>query len=219
MPEAIRPLPIRDVWAPEYLKARGTQNRDFAFNLIDPEGAPAEDGRRYHAAVDWFAPGGTTIRAPRSGRVIDVERSLKTSGQVFGGTVRIQDAAGLVWVMRHVNPRVAIGQAVAAGQTVATVTKWRSGAPHLHLEIWRTATGGYRLANMIDPATFDWAPAGGAFYFEEMPDAAKQLERFQFGPWRISAARDRVMHQREQNTGRKMRPFSGKSNSLYPWED
>ena len=74
-------------------------------------------------------------------------------GQVFGGTVKIENAAGRVWVMRHVQPRVDVGQRVDAGQLIATVVPWRSGPPHVHIELWKSLGGGYRLENMIDPVT------------------------------------------------------------------
>ena len=41
------------------------------FRVVDPEGAPAADGRNYHAAKDWFAPGGTPVRAPIDGAVVE----------------------------------------------------------------------------------------------------------------------------------------------------
>ncbi len=123
------------------------------FRVVDPEGAPGPDGRTYHAAKDWFAPGGTPVRAPIGGRVTEARPSLDDTGQVFGGTVKIEEPGGRVWVFRHVVPRVAVGQRVDAGSLVATVTAWRSGPPHVHIELWKTLAGGYRLANMIDPVT------------------------------------------------------------------
>lgn len=218
---AYPPLPIREGWAPSYLSGRGTQNRDFAFKVPDPQGAPAFDWRRYHGAVDWFAPGGYPVQSPVSGTVHQLDRSSITTGQVFGGVLRIRDGAGRIWVMRHVTPgRLNVGNHVEAGQVVATVTRWRSGSPHLHLEIWKSAAGGYRLDTMIDPASVDWyVPA--VYYFEELPDYRDQFpnDRFRFGPWALAYDRDRAMRWREKIFNRPMRPFSGEENSLYPWED
>lgn len=173
---AFPPLPIREDWAPAYLRGRpGAVNRDFAFRLVDAQGAPSATGTRYHSAVDWFAPGLAEVWAPRAGRVIRVSPSSGNTGQVFGGVVSIQEPSGLVWVMRHVDPAVTLGQNVAGGERVARVTAWRDGPSHLHLEIWRSAGGGYVHENMLDPAGVDWTmvpapvPPEASHYFEEMP--------------------------------------------------
>jgi len=177
MPEltAVAPLPIRQDWAPGYLAARaGAVNRDFAFRYRDPEGMPSADGSRYHGAVDWFAPAGAQIVAPVAGRVVESYRSNDSTGPVFGGALKIQDAAGRVWAMRHVQPSVGVGFQVVPGQVVAEVHQWDDGGEHLHMEIWRTLAGGYRLENALDPASVSWtdgsAPKPTAdYYFEEMP--------------------------------------------------
>lgn len=122
------------------------------YALVDAEGAPDARGVRHHAGKDWFAPGGSPVRAPVAGTVVEVRASRGNTGQVFGGTVKLQGADGRVWVFRHVDPAgVAVGQRVGAGQTLATVTDWRSGPDHVHLELWRTLAGGYRFENMVDP--------------------------------------------------------------------
>jgi murein DD-endopeptidase MepM/ murein hydrolase activator NlpD len=155
---AYPPLPIREDWTPAYLVARGDANRDFAFGFKDAQGAPSADGNRYHSAVDWFAPGGVPVKAPVEGEVIRVSPSKGDSGQVFGGVVEIQEPSGAVWVMRHVDPlmMLSVGRRVAPGEMVATVTRWRDGGPHLHLEIWRSRAGGYQHENMIDPREVEW---------------------------------------------------------------
>ncbi len=123
------------------------------FRVEDAEGAPAANGRAYHAAKDWFAPGGSPVRAPVRGRVVEARPSRGNTGQVFGGTVKVEEPGGRVWVLRHVTPRVSVGQSVGAGQLVATVVAWRSGPPHVHIELWKSLAGGYRFENMIDPVT------------------------------------------------------------------
>lgn len=123
------------------------------FRVVDAEGAPGPGGRNYHAAKDWFAPGGTPVRTPTAGRICEVKPSLRNTGQVFGGTVKIEERSGRVWVFRHVVPKVSSDQRVTRGQLVATVTAWRDGPPHTHIELWKTLAGGYRLDNMIDPVT------------------------------------------------------------------
>jgi murein DD-endopeptidase MepM/ murein hydrolase activator NlpD len=122
------------------------------FGMVDAEGARSKDGKRYHAGKDWFAPAGAGVRAPWAGKVVEVKASRGNSGQVFGGTVKIQRPDGRVFVARHVDPRgVKVGQRVKPGQLVATVSPWRGGSPHAHIEIWKTLSGGYRYENMIDP--------------------------------------------------------------------
>lgn len=130
-----------------------------AFRYPDPEGAPDADGRRYHAALDWFAPGGHPVRSAVAGVVVEAKPSRGITGQVFGGTCKVRAPGGLVYVMRHVAPHVVVGQPVAAGERVAIVSPWADGPPHVHLEIWRELAGGYRLANMIDPDTITWTTA------------------------------------------------------------
>lgn len=125
------------------------------FALADAEGAPDNAGTNRHAGKDWFAPGGTPVRAPISGKVVEAKVRKKNTGQVFGGTVKIQGADGKVWVFRHVDPKgVTVGSVVDAGQVVATVTNWKGGRSHAHIEIWKTLSGGYDYENMVDPMKF-----------------------------------------------------------------
>ena len=85
--------------------------------------------------------------------MVEARPSQRLTGQVFGGTVKIQERSGRVWVFRHVIPRVGVGDRARAGALVATVAGWRDGPPHAHIELWKTLAGGYRLENMIDPVT------------------------------------------------------------------
>lgn len=117
------------------------------FMVGDPEGA---DG--YHGAVDWFAPGGTSVASPIDGVIVEVSPSQGNSGQIFGGVVKVQGPDGRVWVFRHVDPgNVRVGQRIGAGTRIASVTSWADGSSHTHVELWRTLAGGYHIANMIDP--------------------------------------------------------------------
>lgn len=178
---AFPPLPVRTDWMPAYLAARGDGNRDFAYGFADAQGAPGADGRRYHSAVDWFAPGGTVVRAPAAGTVVRVVSSRGTSGQVFGGVLEVEEPAGITWVMRHVDPLVPLGREVPAGAEVAAITRWEDGWPHLHLEVWRSRSGGYVHENMVDPREVEWtarvldrpelAPPA-VYWFEELPTPA-----------------------------------------------
>jgi murein DD-endopeptidase MepM/ murein hydrolase activator NlpD len=125
------------------------------FRLVDAEGAPSNNGTRFHAAKDWFAAAHTSVRSPVGGKVIVAVRSDDSSGQVFGGVTKIQAADGKVWVMRHSQPTVDVGDRVSAGQVVATVHEWLDGPEHIHFEVWKTRNGDVQdFENMIDPMTF-----------------------------------------------------------------
>jgi murein DD-endopeptidase MepM/ murein hydrolase activator NlpD len=126
------------------------------FDIRDPEGAPDKNGVRYHAAKDWFAPGGSPVRAPVTGRVVEVKKSRGNTGQVFGGTVKIEaEKDHRIWVFRHVDPRgVRAGERVDAGTVVANITAWKSGPSHVHIELWKTLAGGYNKQNMLDPMRY-----------------------------------------------------------------
>lgn len=127
--------------------------QDWAFNLPDLEGMyPRPPGR--HGAVDWFADGGTPVKAARAGTVVEVVASRGNTGQVFGGVVKIEEPDGTVWVYRHVSPYVGLGTPVSAGTRIAIVTTWLDGPDHLHMEVWRTLAGGYNFANAIDPRSY-----------------------------------------------------------------
>lgn len=126
------------------------------FSLADAEGAPANDGTHYHAAKDWFAPAGSTVRSPIDGEIVGIYRTEDKDGQVFGGHIMVQGDDGRVWVFRHVDPteNLQLGDRVFAGQPIAAVTAWTGGATHSHVELWKTLEGGYDYENMIDPMTY-----------------------------------------------------------------
>jgi hypothetical protein len=122
------------------------------YAMRDAEGAPSARGGRYHAGKDWFAPAGTTVKSPVTGKVVEVKASRGNSGQVYGGVVKVQDAKGRVFVFRHVDPGgVRPGAKVRAGAPIAAVSPWTGGSPHAHIEVWKTLRGGYRFENMLDP--------------------------------------------------------------------
>lgn len=123
------------------------------FSMVDPEGAPAANGTRYHAGYDWMLGANKAVPALVGGTVIEVRPSRGSSGQVYGGTVKIETPDGQVLVFRHVLPTVRVGQPIRPGQQVAKVVRWRDNphSSHAHVELWKTAGGGYRYENMIDP--------------------------------------------------------------------
>ncbi len=129
--------------------ASGPQASEF--HLADPEGAPGPGGP-VHAGFDLFASAGAPVHSTVAGVVIEVSPSRGTTGQVFGGVVKVQAADERIWVFRHVVPgTIEVGARVVAGQEIATVSSWTGGTPHVHLELWRTLEGGYRVENMDDP--------------------------------------------------------------------
>jgi murein DD-endopeptidase MepM/ murein hydrolase activator NlpD len=128
------------------------------FYQVDAEGAPDSAGVRHHAGKDWFAPGGTPVVSPVNGTIVELKPSSGDSGQIFGGTVKIEQTDGYVWVFRHVNPVLAyrVGGRIQAGQTIATVVKWADNpsSSHAHIEVWKTLAGGYNFDNMVDPVAY-----------------------------------------------------------------
>lgn len=124
------------------------------FLIPDPEGAPDATGKRFHAGLDWFAPTGTLVRAPVAGRIIEARPSKDTTGQIFGGTAKIEAGDRKVWIFRHVVPSVTVGERVSAGRPVAAVSRWDDGPEHAHIEIRKTNEGGHRIPNMLDPLKF-----------------------------------------------------------------
>ena len=128
--------------------------KNSEFGVVDAEGAPGPDGKKYHAAKDWFAPAGTLVRSPVTGRIVEVKASRGNSGQVFGGVVKVQAPNGMVFVFRHIDPRkLQVGQDIEAGAPIAAITDWTGGGDHAHIEIWKTLEGGYTYSNMIDPVS------------------------------------------------------------------
>jgi len=123
------------------------------FTTVDAEGAPDANGVRHHAAYDWMLGGDNPVPALLGGTVIEAKPSRGSSGQVYGGTVKVQTTDGRVLVYRHVNPNVRVGQKVQAGQAVARVVRWLDNpkSSHAHVELWKTLQGGYKFDNMLDP--------------------------------------------------------------------
>ena len=60
------------------------------FGVVDAEGAPRSDGVKIHAGYDLFANGGAPVRSMITGKVVEARASRGDSGQVFGGTVKVE---------------------------------------------------------------------------------------------------------------------------------
>lgn len=173
---AFAPLPITDMFAPDYTKARGDSNIDYAWMFSDGQGMyPRPPG--YHGGIDWFAPAESPIRSPGTGRVVRADPSRGTTGSVFGGVLAIEQDDGIAWVMRHVIPEAPLGSPVSAGQRVARVSPWSSGWSHLHLEPLTRWPSTYSFFETFDPRTIEWVTSGpledeapvADLYFEELP--------------------------------------------------
>lgn len=124
------------------------------FMFVEGQGAPDQHGVRHHAGLDWFAPPGAVVRAPVAGKVVEANRSSDRTGQVFGGTCKIEARDRKVWIFRHVQPSVNVGDSVSAGQPVAGISPWDDGPEHAHIEIRKTNAGGHVFENMLDPLPF-----------------------------------------------------------------
>ena len=162
-PAAVPGAPIAPV-APEDMANTNEGGKLHAseFDVQDAEGAPGAEGN-LHAGYDLFAKAGAPVRSPIEGTIVEVKASRGNSGQIFGGTVKVQGADGRVWVFRHVDPKdVVEGGKVTAGQEIASVTEWTGGTHHAHIELWKTLEGGYNVSNMDDPyVELQKAYAGG----------------------------------------------------------
>jgi peptidoglycan LD-endopeptidase LytH len=119
-------------------------------------GDPRDGGARRHEGVDIFAPRGTPVLAAADGRVTQV-----AANAVGGLVIWLADAnGGVSYYYAHLDEhRVAQGDLVAAGDTIATVGNTgnaRGTSPHLHFGIYRPGRVALDPAPLLTGAT---APA------------------------------------------------------------
>jgi len=97
-----------------------------------------------YPAHDWFAPAGSAVIAPTSGRVIKLSGHDPAAGMIdgphgpFGWSVYLRDGRGWTWYLTHMGRRVAqLDQLVHQGEALGTVALWpRGGAPpHIHMGV------------------------------------------------------------------------------------
>ncbi|WP_217913068.1 peptidoglycan DD-metalloendopeptidase family protein [Miltoncostaea marina] len=110
-------------------------------------GGHCPDHPTWHCAIDVFAPRGTLLVAPITGRIT----RLGPSG--LGGNRLWIEADGDRFYLAHLSafaPGLAEGQHVAAGQAVGRVGDTgsaRGTSPHLHIAWERRLEGGWRNEN------------------------------------------------------------------------
>ncbi|MBA2935808.1 M23 family metallopeptidase [Sphingomonas sp. CGMCC 1.13654] len=122
--------------------------------LHDDWGEARGDGTRVHHAIDIMAPTGTPVLAAADGTIEKLFQSK------LGGTTIYERSTdgGIVYYYAHLDryaPTLVEGQAVKAGQQIATVGSTGDAAPsapHLHFEIHRMAPGeGWWQGEEINP--------------------------------------------------------------------
>lgn len=106
---------------------------------------PFGDGQEFHRGVDLAAPVGTPIAAMWAGEVTEAD----TEGAgTLGRYLRLRHGEIEVLYAHCDTIMVAVGDAVTAGDTIATVgSTGRTTGAHLHLEITQNGTA-------VDPAPF-----------------------------------------------------------------
>ena len=94
-------------------------------------------GRELHRGVDITAPGGTPIKAARSGVVL-----VSTYDSSYGNYVTIAHSDGTRSLYAHMSSRAcSAGSTVSAGQVIGYVgSTGSSTGNHLHFEIWTNSS-------------------------------------------------------------------------------
>jgi murein DD-endopeptidase MepM/ murein hydrolase activator NlpD len=122
------------------------------FASVLPEGRPVmndgfgDRGGR-HQGIDVGVDGGSKVTAVEGGEVVDIYPNYGKHGDA----VVIEHADGTRNIYGHVDPSVAIGDKVEAGDTIARVKYWptaKGDNTHLHME--RVGTSGKK----VDPAAY-----------------------------------------------------------------
>lgn len=99
-------------------------------------------GQELHGGCDIPAPGGTPIRAAKSGVVV-----ISTYNSSYGNYVVIAHSDGSRTMYAHQSQRaVSAGETVSQGQTIGYVgTTGSSTGNHLHFELWRNSSSSSRV--------------------------------------------------------------------------
>jgi peptidoglycan hydrolase-like protein with peptidoglycan-binding domain len=132
-------LPADGVAGRATLRALNRPSPQSPLRLAQPVSAPVGDrfrfrGSRLHAGLDFPAPSGTAVLAPRSATVAQVGYD----GAGWGSFVVLQHGSGVRTLFAHLSSTaVRRGQAIAQGRLVGRVgSTGGSTGPHLHFEVF-----------------------------------------------------------------------------------
>jgi peptidoglycan hydrolase-like protein with peptidoglycan-binding domain len=132
-------LPADGVAGRATLRALNRPSPQSPLRLAQPVSAPVGDrfrfrGSRLHAGLDFPAPSGTAVVAPRSATVAQVGYD----GAGWGNFVVLQHGSGVRTLFAHLSSTaVRRGQAIAQGRLVGRVgSTGGSTGPHLHFEVF-----------------------------------------------------------------------------------
>lgn len=105
-------------------------------------GAPRSNGRRQHAGVDLYAPRGSVVLAPESGRIIGSQRFLGPNAVAL----LMQTDSGPVILFGEIEPQswtefgLSTGSMVERGAPVARIGIAPKGGQMLHYEMYTRGT-------------------------------------------------------------------------------
>jgi murein DD-endopeptidase MepM/ murein hydrolase activator NlpD len=142
---------------------------------------PVTGGMKFHTGVDIAAPGGTPVRAVKSGTVTKISANQRPySG--FGNVVVIDHGDGYQTVYAHLSQFACkVGDRVQQGQVIGYVgSTGMSTGNHLHFIVQKTGHAVPTQGNTINPATLlreggVTIPAGMEGYDSEPGSAAEGL--------------------------------------------
>jgi Transglycosylase SLT domain len=87
-----------------------------------------------YPAVDLFAKPGTPFTAPEAGTVYRHSGRGGTSGGIYGRSIYFKGQSGKDYFITHLGQIAPKGR-YRRGQTLGTVSPWKSGAPHAHVGV------------------------------------------------------------------------------------
>ena len=163
------PQPTKDAAVPAAGSAGGTPSAStpipfwpVAARRIGQSVLTDRNGKgRPHKGVDLFVPGGSPVRAVRSGkvlRVIDGRNSADASKARAGLFIDIRSNDGLIYRYLHLgSASVTANETIRAGTHIGTVapegTSGTGSSSHLHLEVRKGDWNGDTYGDPIDPLT------------------------------------------------------------------
>lgn len=114
---------------------------------------PVTGGRKFHTGVDIAAPGGTPVRAVKSGKVTKIS-SNQAPYSGFGNVVIIDHGDGYQTVYAHLSKFACkVGDTVKQGQIIGYVgSTGMSTGNHLHFIVQKTGFSAPNQGNTVNPA-------------------------------------------------------------------